>query len=127
MGGNGGADTKVTQTTTNPKVPSDMMTLADALNFISTGLLGNPMNFGSTGLDAPKQPMQVASMGDMFAKPGFQMGANRLSPMGRGRNPSMAARGIAQTPASKGKTSYGDLFSRTAPSYKGNDLNRISY
>jgi hypothetical protein len=110
-----GSDTSVTHTTTNPVVPEDMKGIADALNAISGGMLGAPVNFGATGLDAPKAGPLIpeGSMGNMYASPGFASGFNRRNVMGMGRPPP--GRGFGRgTPMPR---SYGDMFSMTPPRY----------
>lgn len=86
-GGGGGTNANITTTQTNPVVPDDMKALADSLNAIATGQLGAPVNFGPTGIDAPKGPPLVpqASMGQMFSQPAFQAGMQgmRQRPMQR--------------------------------------------
>lgn len=111
-GGKGGSDAHVTQTQTNPLVPDDMHGIADALNAISGGTLGAPVNFGATGLDAPKSGPMIpqGSMGDMYSKPGFMNGFNGGNVMGNGRQINRVANRPMMRPRS-----YGDLFSMRRP------------
>lgn len=115
-GGKGGSDAHVTQTQTNPVVPDDMKGIADALNAISGGMLGSPVNFGPTGMDAPPAGPLIpeGSMGNMYASPGFANGFNRRNVMGMGRGAPGGRFGRGRMPMPR---SYGDMFAMTPPRY----------
>lgn len=120
-GGKGDNSMNVTQTTTNPVVPDDMKALADSMNAIATGNIGAPANLGPIpGLDAPRSGPLVPqpSMGSLYGSAPFQMGANGMNVMGRGRRMGYGGgrMGMLSRPMPR---SWGDLFSMTPSSGLG--------